>query len=394
VGGGTGGETGSGGSGTGGGATGSGGSGTGGGATGSGGSGTGGGATGSGGSGTGGGATGSGGSGTGGGATGSGGSGTGGGATGSGGSGTGGSGTGGSTPGCGSINTNPFNCEFAWGAPSNGNNSSWLNFVSTWIGDETNGGLSSWSASATNNSCGDCNLVESVANTNSMVVFYTYFIGFQACLQGGYCDCNTDSNDNLCSHGAQFIRNNRDIIVRAYGEYARVVYQRSPNKPVIWWLEGDFIQYSYEDQQNPLSYEELGSLSRDITCAIKSNQPNAIVAMNHSPWISDEQFSGFWGNQPMDVLDMVWVQGAGDDGTLPNSWGQETANYASLHSFTGRPIMAETSYGLPDRWSDTTASNINARISEGVIAVHVNQTPGNYQSAIQSLASQLNSTCQ
>ncbi len=352
-----------------------------------------------------GGASGTGGSGTGG--SGAGGSGTGGnsmggnstggsstGGSGTGGSGTGGSGTGGSTPGCGSINTNPFNCEFAWGAYSSGNNYSWLDFVATWIGDEDNGGLNSWSASGTNNSCGDCNLVESVANTSSMVVFYAYFIGFQACYQGGYCDCNTDSGENLCSHGATFIRNNWDVIVRAYGEYARVVYQRSPNKPVIWWLEGDFIQYSYEDQQNPLSYAELGQLARDITCAIKTNQPNAVVAMNHSPWISDDQFSGFWGNQPVDVLDMVWVQGYGDSSTLPNSWGQDTANYTSLRSITGRPIMAETSYGLPDRWSDTSASNINARISEGVIAVMVNETPGNYQSATESLSPQLNSTCQ
>jgi hypothetical protein len=289
----------------------------------------------------------------------------------------------------------PFNCRFGWGAYSSGSNYSYLDFVATWIGDETNGGLNSWSATGTNNSCGDCNLVQTVASTSSMVVFYTYFIGFQACRVGGFCDCNTDTDGHtLCTDGSQWIRSNRAQIVRAYGEYARVVYARSPNKPVIWWLEGDFIQYSYTNQSSPLSYAELGSLARDITCAIKSNEPNAIVGMNHSPWISDAQFNGFWGAQPMDVLDLAWVQGAGDTGTFPNSWGQSTANYRSLRTITGRPIMAETSYGTPDRWTTTTAPNINARISEGVIAVMVNTTPSNYQTAITNLRPQIGSTCQ
>jgi hypothetical protein len=319
----------------------------------------------------------------------------------SGGTHTGGAPTGGSAPvDCGTLTSNPFaDCQFAWGAPSSGNNSSYLDFVSTWIGDEANGGLASWSATATNNACGDCTLVNRVASTNSMLVFYTYFIGFQACRQGGFCDCNTDPAPNLCSDGAQWIRDNRAQLVRAYGEYARVVYARSPNKPVIWWLEGDFVQYSYPNQSNPLSYAELGSLARDITCAIKSNQPNAVVAMNHSPWISNEQSSGFWGAQPLDVLDLVWVQGPGNSDVFLNSgsYNATTANYAWLHQFTGKNIMAETSYagsGVDDRWTTTTAANIDARIANGVIAVLVNSPPSTYQTTMGTLGPGLASTCQ
>jgi hypothetical protein len=233
-----------------------------------------------------------------------------------------------------------------------------------------------------------------------MVVFYTYFIGFQACRQGTYCDCNTDTDGHtLCTDGAQWIRNNRAQIVRAYGEYARVVYARSPSKPVIWWLEGDFIQYSYSDQSNPLSYAELGSLARDITCAIKSNEPNAIVAMNHSPWIANDLATGFWGAQPVDVLDLIWVQGAGDTDVFVNSgtYNATTANYAWLHGYTGKQIMAETSYqssSSGDRWSTTTAANINARIANGVIGVLVNRPPSNYQTAFTALNPSLGSTCQ
>jgi hypothetical protein len=59
--------------------------------------------------------------------------------------------------------------------------------------------------------------------------------------------------------------------------------------------------------------------------------------------------------------------------------------------------MAETSYagrGANDRWSTTTAANINARIANGVISVLVNNPPTNYQSAFTALNPGLGSTCQ
>ncbi len=309
---------------------------------------------------------------------------------------------GGATSGCGSINDNPFNCKFAWGAPSSGTNYSYLNFVSQWVGGETNGGLSSWSATATNSGsgCWGCGLAKTVASTSSMVVFYAYFIGFQAYNLGNLGACNVSSPPNLCTNGAQWIRDNQAIIVNAYGQYAKLIYANSPNKPVIWWLEGDFVQYTVAGttQTNALSYAEAGQLTRQITCAIKSNEPNAIVAMNHSPWNTDDVSRGFWGAQPLDVLDLIWVQGPGDSDTLTNSgtYNATTANYNWLHTFTGKKIMAETSFagsGADDRWSTTTAANINARIANGVIGVLVNNPASNYQSALTSLNSGLNSTC-
>jgi hypothetical protein len=230
-----------------------------------------------------------------------------------------------------------------------------------------------------------------------MAVFYTYFIGFQACKIGTFCDCNTDTDGHtLCTDGAQWIRSNRAAIINSYAQYAKRIYAVSPNKATIWWLEGDFVQYSYTTQTSPLSYAELGSLARDITCAIKSNQPNAVVAMNHSPWISNDQANGFWGAQPLDVLDLVWVQGAGDTDVFVNSaaYNATTANYAWLHQKTNKKIMAETSYagsGQNDRWSTASAAAINARVANGVIGVLVTNPPSTYQSVSTSLS--LSSTC-
>jgi hypothetical protein len=313
---------------------------------------------------------------------------------------------------CGGVNTHPFtDCRFAWGAPDNGNggNSSFADFVSFWVGFEPNGGLASASATATNSRCDGCAVAGRVASTSALTVFYAYFIGYQACLlnAAGFCDCNNDNTASgksdgrtLCTDGAQWIRTNRALLINMYAAYAARTYAASPNKPVIWWLEGDFEQYTVAaTQTNALTMAEIGALARDITCAIKSNEPNAVVAMNHAPWISNDQSNAFWSAMPMDVIDLVWVQGAGDSGTFLNSGATNaaTANYAWLSQKTGRPIMAETSYaasGQNDRWTTTTAANINARIGEGVIGALVNAPPGGYSSTITSLGAQLSAVCQ
>ncbi len=289
------------------------------------------------------------------------------------------------------INPYPLGCNFSWGAPNNGSNAAYLDFVSTWVGYESRGGL--------DGACDGCSTASQLASGNATLVYYAYFIGFQANLMGGFGDCNVDDDGhNLCTDGAQWIRDNRELIIQMYAEYARRTYAASPDKAVIWWLEGDFVQYAYDMQSNPLSMAELGQLARDITCAIKANEPNAVVAMNHSPWISNEQADAFWSAMPMDVIDLVWVQGAGDTGTFVNSgsYNAETANYAWLYKKAGAPIMAETSYASSDqsdRWSTTSADNINARIAQGVIAVLVNNPGSSYQASIQGLSPQLSPVC-
>ena len=296
---------------------------------------------------------------------------------------------------CASTFKNPFpNCKFAWGSISS--HTAPLSFQSVWIGGENNGGLSSWSATATNSSCGGCNLARTMAGiANNFAVFYTYFIGFQAKNQGGLGDCNTKSPPNLCTNASAWIRANRAQLINAYAQYAKAVYAASPSKPTIWWLEGDFVQYTDAGQVTPLSYVELGVLAHDIACAIKTNEPNAIVAMNHSPWITNTSLNQFWANMGPEI-DMCWLQAPGDQEVLNNSYANNGRwDSLSVH-IKHRPIMAETSYvslsgARGDGWTTATAAQINTRIAEGAIAVLFNQN--NYStSAITTLNSQLNTT--
>jgi hypothetical protein len=295
------------------------------------------------------------------------------------------------------VNANPLGCELAWGANGNsGSRSSYLEFITSWVGDENNGGL--------NGECGECALVQQLASSNARVGYYAYFIGFQANKQAGYGDCNTDTDgQTLCTHGGAWIKANRASIVQMYANYARMTHQANPNRGVLWLLEGDFIQYTRPSQSNALTLQEAGQLTNDIICAIKSNQPTAWVAMNHSTWNSDQETRDFWAAMPLSVMDFVWTTGAGNangffnPGTTASSYNGATAKYAYLHSISGKKILVDTSFGASqqaDSWSDQSAATLNQRIADGIFAINVTSPPADatYQSRINAVGS-LSSVC-
>ena len=346
-----------------------------------------------------------------------------GGATGTGGStATGGSsGTGGSTGttgSCGSttLNEDPFSCAFAWGTNNPGGSLasySYLQFMSNWVGTEIqqNGNITS---------CSGCTwLTSNVASTNLIPVFYAYFIGYLG-HANGFPDQNTTGGASLASGGAYVIRKYRSQLIAAYTYYAQKAHAAWPTKPLVWLLEGDFVQYTDSTQVNypnasgnnpgsasstveALSYAELGQLAADIACAIKSNMPNAVVAINHSTWNADNVTQSFWGAMSGVNYDMAWTSGAANisggfftSGTTASSYNGKTATYAYLHSLTGKTIFVDTSFGassMGDTWSNSPASTINARISDGVIAADVTTPPSNYSSAVGSLAPSLSMVC-
>ena len=313
--------------------------------------------------------------------------------------GTAGSG-GGTSQGCGTtvnVNLNPFGCGFAWGANGNNNNrASYLQFITGWIGYEP------FPPNNRPNDCDGCGLVRDLAATDAIPVFYAYYIGYAATADG-YGDCNTDNDDDLCTHGAQWIREHRQQILDFYSSYAERVYAANPNKPVVWLLDGDFMQYTEMSQTQPLSVADLGALADDITCAIKTNAPNAVVAVNHTPWNGNEETDDFFGALDLSIYDMVWTTGVGDNdglinqGAGSNEYNSMTARYSYIHQTTGKTLFVDTSFGVSqqaDSWSNNPASVLNDRIADGVIAANVTEPPTDYQSRIAGLAPALDSTCE
>jgi hypothetical protein len=327
-----------------------------------------------------------------------------GGATASGGSGSGGAGSGGVTSsggagsgggsacGAATLNQHPFGCKFAWGIADPGgslSSYSYVQFVSFWAD-------SSISAAGTYTTCAGCNwLKNTVSTTNIIPAYYAYIIGFLA-HANGIVDGNQTGSKKLTTDGAALIKSQRAAIVNAYAWYAKATHDVWPSKPLVWLLEGDFVQFAGTTQSSPLTYAELGQLAADITCAIKSNMPNAVVAIDHSSWNSDDVTKSYWDAMKSANYDLVWTTGVGDNagfidaGTNSSSYNHATATYAYLHTITGRPVLVDTSAGASaagDSWSTASAADLDARISEGVIGANISGTaPTGLQANIGKLS--------
>ncbi len=314
-------------------------------------------------------------------------------------------GAGGSSAACGSTPApNPFGCTFGWGI--NGNPASYLQFASTWAGYniQANGTFST-------NGFDSASWLNRFANLTAIPAYYAYIIGYYG-HANGFQDGNVNPNgpnlsnsmgplllgvDNAaCPQGTICDQN---LMVKAYAWCAAQTYAVF-KKPVIWLLEGDFIQYSIEGSSSTgLSYAQLGQLAAQISRAIKCNDPPAVVAMNYSTWISSSQLTSYINgiNTAMAALgtsyDMIWTTGAGNSANAGNS------SYANLHAVTGKPILVDESFGLSaagDTWANQSAATINARIAGGVVAANITTaTPSYLQTNVTTTLapSALDTTC-
>lgn len=292
-----------------------------------------------------------------------------------------------------------FNCKFAFGTNDPGGSLaalSDLSFVSKWVGYEVE-------ASGNLKNCDGCSwLTMNVAPTPLIPIYYAYFIGFFG-KANGLPDGNENPNGpNLTTGAAKLIREHRDALIGMYASYAKQSAAVWKDKPLVWLLEGDFVQYTGDSQMEKLTYAELGQLAQDITCAIKSNMPNALVAINHSTWNADQVTNDFYGSLEKVPYDLVWTTGVPNNkgflqsDTNDGSYNKATATYAYLHQKTGREILVDTSFGISgmsDSWSGATAADLNARIADGVVAANVTMPSGNYVSTVKALVPQLTATC-
>jgi hypothetical protein len=311
----------------------------------------------------------------------------------------GGSTASGGSCGAASPNDQPFGCEFAWGRDDPGGSlASYaeLDFMSKWVGYELK-------ADGSLPSCDGCKwLSGEVAKTPLIPIYYAYFVGFLGKANGLPDQNEAPDKPNLATHAAQLVRDKRAQLIDIYASYAKQSAAVWPDKPLVWLLEGDFVQYTRESQTNPLTMAELGELARDITCAIKGNMPKAVVAINHSTWNSDEVTNEFWGAMDKANYDLVWTTGvANNDGffeqtATPSVYNKSTAKYAYVSEKTRRKILVDTSFGLSamaDTWASATPEALNARIADGVIAAHVTMLPTSQLAPLKTLSAQLDKVC-
>jgi hypothetical protein len=81
--------------------------------------------------------------------------------------------------------------------------------------------------------------------------FLRYIIAFLARDRAGLLDCDVAAYGapSLCTDGATFIRENRDLILDVYSHFAdRTAATVGHEAEVLWLIEPDFHQYSAETQ--------------------------------------------------------------------------------------------------------------------------------------------------
>jgi hypothetical protein len=97
----------------------------------------------------------------------------------------------------------------------------------------------------------------------------------------------------------------------------------------------------------------------------------------------------------MERVDMVNVTGRAtlDYFGSPTSSVRTSATYGSLHAATGRPIFVDTGFDASEvkdhGWLTADVSVINERISDGVVAVHVDNATSDMQTRISALSTTL-----
>lgn len=287
---------------------------------------------------------------------------------------------------------NPLGCSFGWGANPDNAIPGFVDFATRWVGYEPN----------IDARCDGCDWLRSFGNSAAVPTYIAYFAAYRANLDAGLGDCNLDfDGNNLCTGGALWLRQNRARLLDIYADYARRSYAVMPDRPVLWIIEPDFSQYAEPSQSNPLSMPELGQLASDIICAIKSNMPNAVIALNHSTWLGGNELTSFWNAMPLDLIDLLHITSRAD---VPGGFFNTTdannradGTFAFLNQLTGKPIIADTSFGvttMADSWSSSNAATLNARIADGVVGALVYPTPADYQGRIAALGAALASTCQ
>jgi hypothetical protein len=317
------------------------------------------------------------------------------------------SGAGGGSSTCGSstLNQNPFGCSFAWGLSDPSGSFSGLEFLqfSTFWVDY---GIA---ADGTFSTCNGCTwLKNKVASSSLVPVYYAYIVGYYAhangIVDGNQCPSSNPNCPNLTKDGGAFVKAHRATIIQAYANYAKQSYAVWPTKPLVWLLEGDFVQFTDSGQSSPLTMTEVAQLAADITCAIKGNMPNAVVAINHSTWNSNDVTNSYWNTMKSVGVkyDFAWTTGVATNngffntGVSASTYNGATATYAYLHQVSGKKIFVDDGCGgnTNEDWSPASAATLNARIASGVMAFnHCASLAANYQSLTTALKTQLDSTC-
>lgn len=258
-----------------------------------------------------------------------------------------------------------------------------LSHVAMYIGDAN----TQWSDRVNQpyNPYWEADMVKFCAQNDITPVFYAYVIA-EWDKHLGYSDCDVGS-PNHCTNGAETIRNDWQTILWRYGELAKGVASDMGSKkntiPSIWLIEPDFYQYSVSGDNQRGGQQSGGGIPdaelagtkfNQIVAAIKQHLPNAKIAVDISPWISNPQ--GWYSNFDASKIDYMFTSGGRTEGNNTKIRSENNMTWAQASGFLGKKIIADDGYGVgggaEENYSDwQNVNNLKSRISDGVIGLTI-----------------------
>lgn len=274
-------------------------------------------------------------------------------------------------------------CQFNFGMKwKGGSPPSEVDYLAEWLGSEEHFNMGG--------------LLEACRNHNKTPVFYSYIIAFLGRRDNGLGDCDVSGGNNLCTKGAEYIKQNKSRIRDKYSELISAIKNDwGTSKTIIFFMEPDYYQYTYPEQSSSLSFQEAGQLMEELVDIIKNALPNALISMDISPWIEDQgKTSSWYGAMPMDKIDFLNTSGGVAEAASQLIKGNNQMTYSGVSNLTGKPIFADCGYGAGgggtghnSAWDDV--NNIKARIKDGVIGILQDSPNSSWGSTISNLRSQL-----
>ena len=258
-----------------------------------------------------------------------------------------------------------------------------LSHLAIWIGDNDN-----------YNQYWEGSMVRAAKKNNLTPVFYAYVIAEYDKDQGNQ-DCDVGS-PNHCTNGAETIRNKWSNIISRYRSYAQGVAQDfGTSGTTIWLIEPDFFQYSVSGDNHDTRFNQVGGgipdtdlcgkYFNDIVSTIKSALPNAKIAVDISPWLNDGLVT-WYANFDKSKVDYLFSSGGrtqGDQERMRSDNNNLVTWAFASSAMGGKKIIADDGYGVGgasnnDYGDWLNVSNLNNRISDGVIGLTIQEPNDSY----------------
>lgn len=228
-------------------------------------------------------------------------------------------------------------------------------------------------------------------------VVVAYVAAFYAKREQSLHDCNAGT-PNLCTYGAEIIRNDLETIKGIYRSYAQGYANCLGGKPIVFEMEPDWYQYTISEQEHPLTHAEAGQIMGEFVAILKEELPNAFFSMDISPWVPPNNGSDhgaeWFSNFDLSLFTFVNTSGGGTEANNTKIRSSNNMTWAGVTGVTGKTLLADTGYGVNGASAGHDAAwanvdNINARIDDGVIGINQYNPDSNWGNTIASIRSQL-----